>query len=196
MADRTLAPAAATARPSWARTAWCAPATISPPGGIRRASAWRKCHGRGANRLRRADCVRPHMTGIGGDLFMLWYDAGTRRVRAINAAGPAPATASIAAYRDRGMTTVPAKVSSPWRRPAASLADGFRPFCHAALRELLQPAIDTARDGFPMYSTLHSITAGLRTLNDPARALTHRAVKRSRSAICSRTPDWPSHFPL
>ncbi len=118
--------------------------------------------------------VRPHMTGIGGDLFMLWYDAGTRQVRAINAAGPAPATASIAAYRERGMNMVPAKgvfaVETPGCVAGWQMAADL--FATRPLRELLQPAIATARDGFPMYATLNdTITAGLRTLNEPARNL-------------------------
>ena len=118
--------------------------------------------------------VRPHMTGIGGDLFMLWYDAGTRQVRAVNAAGPAPATASIAAYRERGMDMVPAKgvfaVETPGCVAGWQMAADL--FATRPLRELLQPAIATARDGFPMYATLNdTITAGMRTLNEPARNL-------------------------
>jgi gamma-glutamyltranspeptidase/glutathione hydrolase len=118
--------------------------------------------------------VRPHMTGIGGDLFMLWYDAGSRRVRAINAAGPAPASASISAYRERGMTTVPAKgvfaVETPGCVAGWQMAADL--FATRPLRELLQPAIHAASDGFPMYATLNSTIAnGLRTLNDTARAV-------------------------
>ncbi|HEX3245480.1 MAG TPA: gamma-glutamyltransferase [Chloroflexota bacterium] len=117
--------------------------------------------------------VRPHMTGIGGDLFMLWYDGASRRVRAINAAGPAPAAASIAAYRERRMTTVPAKgvfaVETPGCVAGWQMSSDL--FATRSLKELLQPAIGTARDGFPMYRTLHSIIgANLRTLNEPACA--------------------------
>lgn len=118
--------------------------------------------------------VRPHMTGIGGDLFLLHYDAATRRVRAINAAGPAPHGASIAAYRERGFSTVPAKgvfaVETPGCVAGWELAVGL--FATRPLGELLQPAISVARDGFPMYRSLNqAIEESLRFLNEPARAV-------------------------
>src|SRR3954463_12506424 len=49
--------------------------------------------------------VEPHMNGPGGDLpLLLWDGSG---VRVICGQGPAPAAASIAAFRERGLDLVP-----------------------------------------------------------------------------------------
>jgi gamma-glutamyltranspeptidase/glutathione hydrolase len=101
--------------------------------------------------------VYPHMTSVGGDAFWLVHDAGRREVRFLNAAGRAPAAATPSAYRARGATeiphrgwlavaTVPALVAG-WA--AAHAAYGRRP-----LAELLAPAIEYARDGFPATARL------------------------------------------
>ncbi|HEV8674412.1 MAG TPA: gamma-glutamyltransferase, partial [Methylomirabilota bacterium] len=96
--------------------------------------------------------VYPHMTSVGGDAFWLVYDAGRRAVRFLNAAGRAPAAATPEAYRARGLAEIPhrgwlAVANTPglvagWQ--SAHAAYGVRP-----LGELLAPAIEYARDGFP-----------------------------------------------
>src|ERR1700744_905960 len=52
--------------------------------------------------------VYPHMNSLGGDGFWLVTDA-RRRVRFIEACGPAGAKATIAAYRDLGYDAIPAR---------------------------------------------------------------------------------------
>lgn len=118
--------------------------------------------------------VRPHMNGVGGDLFALFYEAETGRVTALNASGPAGALAEPAFFRARGHTEVPEtgalSVSVPgavggWM--AAHDRYGTMP-----LRELMKYGIDYARNGFPVTTRLASdIEAGAATLNEPARAL-------------------------
>ncbi len=101
--------------------------------------------------------VYPHMTSVGGDAFWLIYDARRREVRSLNAAGRAPEAATLEAYRARGLTEIPhrgwlAVASGPglvegWT--TAHAAYGRRPFA-----ELLTPAIEYARDGFPVTARL------------------------------------------
>ena len=45
--------------------------------------------------------VEPSMTGIGGDLFAIVYDAKTRTLHALNASGRSPYTATPAEYAKR-----------------------------------------------------------------------------------------------
>src|SRR4051794_41557667 len=48
--------------------------------------------------------VEPHMNGPGGDLPLLFWDGSA--VRVICGQGPAPAAASVAAFRELGMDLV------------------------------------------------------------------------------------------
>jgi len=101
--------------------------------------------------------VYPHMTSVGGDAFWLVYDAARRDVRFLNAAGRAPAAATVEAYRARGLAEIPHRgwlavatapaVVAGWA--AAHVAYGRLPW-----RDLLAPAIEYARDGFPVTARL------------------------------------------
>src|ERR1700736_5134338 len=51
--------------------------------------------------------VTPMMTGIGGDSFILYYEASTNRVMALTGSGAAPRGASPEDFRGRGHQTVP-----------------------------------------------------------------------------------------
>lgn len=53
-------------------------------------------------------CVAlPHMNGLGGDCFALFYDAARQRVTAINGSGAAPAAATPALFAERGLRAIP-----------------------------------------------------------------------------------------
>ena len=97
--------------------------------------------------------VRPHMCGVAGDGFFLIYDAAAARVHALNAGGPAPAAVTPAHFRggmpDRGgvLSTVPG-ILDGWSQAHARF--GTLPWA-----ELLQPAIELAERGFPMYESFN-----------------------------------------
>ena len=94
--------------------------------------------------------VNPYQTGLGGDAFALVYLARERRVRALNASGPAPAAATLEAYRARGLDAVPPDSPLAWTVPGC--VDGWAQMLAAhgrmGLREVLQPAIVYAEEGF------------------------------------------------
>lgn len=51
--------------------------------------------------------VLPDMCGLGGDCFLLYYDAKTKNITAINGSGPAPAKATISWFHEHGYQKIP-----------------------------------------------------------------------------------------
>ena len=96
--------------------------------------------------------VRPHMCGIGGDGFLLIHDARSGKIQAVNAGGPAPA----AAHPDRFPTGIPNE--GPHISTMPGIVDGWRiaheRFGTLPWSDLLQPAIELAERGFPVYESL------------------------------------------
>ena len=118
--------------------------------------------------------VRPHMNGVGGDAFAIYYEAESGRVYAMNGSGRAGALATPALFAERGHEEVPGNGPLSVSVPGAVAAwdDALSRFGTRPLGELLEPAIGYARGGFPVSTRLASDIAGSsRSLNDPARAL-------------------------
>ena len=96
--------------------------------------------------------VRPHMCGIGGDGFLLIHDARSGRIQAVNAGGPAPA----AAHPDRFPGGIPNE--GPHISTVPGIVDGWgiahERFGSLPWSDLLQPAIELAERGFPVYESL------------------------------------------
>lgn len=118
--------------------------------------------------------VRPHMNGVGGDAFALFYDGASGEVHALNGSGGAGALAEPSFFRDRGHDAVPEtgplSVSVPGA--VAAWADAHSRFGSLPLDELLAPAIGYAQDGFPVSTRLASdFEAQGSALNEPGLAL-------------------------
>ena len=93
--------------------------------------------------------LEPHMNGPGGDLpLLLWDGSG---VKVICGQGPAPAAASVEAYRALGLDLVPGTGYLAACVPGAFDAWMLllRDFGTFELGDVLQYAIGYARDGFP-----------------------------------------------
>ena len=118
--------------------------------------------------------VRPHMNGIGGDAFALYYEAETGQVHAMNGSGRAGALATPALFAGRGLDEIPGNGPLSVSVPGAVAAwvDALDRFGTLPREELLAPAIRYARDGFPISTRLASdIAASSAALNDHAQAL-------------------------
>ncbi len=111
--------------------------------------------------------VYPHMTGAGGDAFWLVHDAATGTQHVLNASGRAAAAATREAYAaggareiaprgPRAALTVPGAVDG-WAQAHARF--GRLPFA-----DLLRPAIDLARGGFPLADSPARYAAECRDL--------------------------------
>ena len=108
--------------------------------------------------------TRPQSTGLGGGGFLLYFDAATGETPVFDFRETAPA----AAYRDmyvRDGKAVPAlsregglAVGVPGT--VAGLIEVHKRYGSKPLAALIQPAIDLAEDGFPVYPELARRLAG------------------------------------
>lgn len=96
--------------------------------------------------------TEPHMCGLGGDLFMLIYNAADAKLYALNGSGRSPYAVDLGWFHDRGITEMPARGYTSISVPgvidgwvAANQRFGTRP-----LAELLAPAIEYAEQGYPI----------------------------------------------
>ncbi|RYM05509.1 gamma-glutamyltransferase family protein [Sporolactobacillus sp. THM7-7] len=98
--------------------------------------------------------VEPTSNGIGSDAFALIWTKG--KLYGLNASGVAPASISIDAMKKRGFNEMPVYGFEPVMvpgAPAAWAACSTR-FGRLTLREVLQPAIDYAENGYPLSTNL------------------------------------------
>jgi gamma-glutamyltranspeptidase/glutathione hydrolase len=100
--------------------------------------------------------VNPHMHTIGGEAPLLIYSAEVGRVLAINGNMTAPARATIAEYRSRGIELIPAHGLIAAGVPAAldALVTALAEFGTQSFAEVAEPALALAEDGFPMHEGL------------------------------------------
>ena len=97
-------------------------------------------------------CIaEPHMTGIGGDCFVLYSPKGGLPI-ALNGSGRAPAAATLDWYLERGFNDIPER--SPHAVTVPGAVDAwFRLLADHGTRdmaELLAPAIRLAEEGCPV----------------------------------------------
>jgi gamma-glutamyltranspeptidase/glutathione hydrolase len=96
--------------------------------------------------------VQPYVNGIGGDLFVLYYEAKTGKVYGLNSSGWTPKALTIDYLKSKGVTEIdPIGVETIDVPGAVAGWDALRtrfgtlPFGH-----LLAPAIYYAQNGFPL----------------------------------------------
>src|SRR5579871_424261 len=96
--------------------------------------------------------VEPMMNGPGGDLFALIWDAKTGKLTGINASGWAPKGLSIDYLKKQGLTSFP--TGSIHTVTVPGCVDGWeklhKRFGRVPWRDLFQPAIYYAENGFPV----------------------------------------------
>jgi hypothetical protein len=96
--------------------------------------------------------VEPTMTGIGGDVFAIVYDARTKQLRGLNSSGRAGAKADADMLVAKGNTTIPGRGAYPVTVPGAlaGWAELLEKHGTISLARALAPAIRYARDGYPV----------------------------------------------
>lgn len=98
--------------------------------------------------------VEPTSNGIGGDAFALVWTKG--ELHGLNGSGPAPKSISIDAVKERGFDEMPTYGWLPVTVPGvpSAWAELSKRFGKLSLKEVLQPAIDYAENGFPLTPIL------------------------------------------
>ncbi len=107
--------------------------------------------------------VEPHLNGPAGDMPAIFYSVDTGRVDVLCAQGVAPEAATLEHYKAEGLTLVPGSGLLSTVVPGAF--DGWmillRDHGTLSLRDVMQPAIDYARDGHPVLPRVAHTIAGL-----------------------------------
>lgn len=97
--------------------------------------------------------TEPTSTGIGGDMFALFYSADTKRVTALNGSGRAPAALTLDRLKKDGITTeLPPFHVHTVTVPGACAGwfDLIEKHGSLSMSDILAPAIRLASDGFPV----------------------------------------------
>jgi gamma-glutamyltranspeptidase len=128
----------------------------------------------------------PHMTGIGGDAFFLYYDAASRRVHAYNGSGRSAKLATLRSYLKAGHRAIPATGASAALTVPGAVDAWFallERFGSLPVSQLLQPAISYAAEGAPAAASFVRSVERLqdvRAADDAARDL---FVRRGPSRV-------------
>ena len=96
--------------------------------------------------------MEPTGCGIGGDLFAIVWHGKTKKLYGLNASGRSPKKLTIEYFEKNGMEKIPSHGPLPVSVPGA--VDGWfelhKKFGSKPIAELLSPAIEYAKNGFPI----------------------------------------------
>jgi len=112
--------------------------------------------------------MEPTGCGIGGDLFAIVWDAKTKKLHGLNASGRSPKSMTKEELFMRGITRFPAHGPLPVSVPGA--VDGWdqlhKKFGILPWKDVLQPAIQYAENGFPVTELIaYYLAASARSLS-------------------------------
>jgi gamma-glutamyltranspeptidase / glutathione hydrolase len=118
--------------------------------------------------------LRPHMNSIGGDSFLLYYEASSREIHALNASGRAASLATPELFHQQEMQRVP--FSGPLSITVPGAVSGWHEaltrFGSLSMAEALRPAIAIAENGFMVSTTLAAdLASAAPRLNDAGQLI-------------------------
>ena len=96
--------------------------------------------------------VEPMSCGIGGDLFVIYWDNKSKKIYGLNASGRSPYELHRLVFANQDMKQIPDHGPLSWSVPGcvSGWSELLRRFGTRSLAELLQPATDYAENGFPV----------------------------------------------
>lgn len=112
--------------------------------------------------------VEPHLNGPGGEVPLLIWSEKERRVRVLCGQGTAPALSTPQTFRAMGLGLIPGIGVLPAVVPGAFTAWMLllRDYGTMSPADVLKPAIDYARDGFPLVPRISQAILAVRALFD------------------------------
>lgn len=118
--------------------------------------------------------VYPFVCGLGGDTFMLIYEASSGQLYGLNGSGRSPQTATIKRYDDLGYKKMPTYGIHSVTVPgcASGWEAAAQRFGRLGLSQALTPAISYAEEGFAVGPGLHTALSRMNSNPD-----THRSWK-------------------
>lgn len=100
--------------------------------------------------------MEPTGNGIGGDLFAIVWDPKTQKLHGYNGSGRSPRSLTLAEFRRRGLSEIPAHGPLPVSVPGA--VDGWfalhERFGKLPMADNLAPTIAYARNGHPVHEVI------------------------------------------
>ncbi len=106
--------------------------------------------------------VEPMSCGIGGDLFVIYWDSKTKRLHGLNACGRSPFKLTRDDFAKRGMSEIPDTGPLSWSVPGC--VDGWEmlrsKFGTMPFEKTLESSIRTAEDGFPVSEIIAGYWSG------------------------------------
>jgi len=109
--------------------------------------------------------ARPHMNGVGGDMFLLHYHAATNLTYALNGSGRAGSAKTLDELKAEGLDRMPGTGPRSVSVPGAvgAWAEGLRRFGTITLAQALEPAVELATAGLPVSERLAEDIAAAET---------------------------------
>lgn len=96
--------------------------------------------------------TEPHVNGIGGDIYVIIYEAKTGKLHGLNGSGRSPYSLTLEEFKKRGIKYIPAKGPLPVSVPGC--VDGWftmhKRFGRLKMDKILAPAISYAKNGYPV----------------------------------------------
>ncbi|MDA0206372.1 MAG: gamma-glutamyltransferase [Acidobacteria bacterium] len=100
--------------------------------------------------------VEPTSNGIGGDIFVIVWDNENKQLHGFNGSGRSPKALTLDEFREKGLDKIPN--IGPLSVSVPGAVDGWfqvhEKFGRLPMTDVLQPAIDYARAGFPVTQVI------------------------------------------
>ncbi len=146
--------------------------------------------------------VEPMSCGIGGDLFMIYWDSKTEKLYGLNASGRSPYNISRQVFAEKKLDYIPDAGVLSWSVPGCVSGWGAvnERFGSKPLSDLLAASIATAEGGFPVTEVIAGSWRGgeasLRRWSDSAKSFLIDGQRAPRFGEVMKLPNMAKSYRL